>query len=569
MIKRNFIIFIALLLSNLSLAYKDPLLSWEKPDDPRFDWKTLGEQLHISWESLENTFKKREDLRKSFRDLQKEYINKYKEIKDNPDANFLELSEEFTKALKKWVAGRLNELVPDELKNELAFIIFGSMARKESGPVTDLEVAIVWNEKYKDKDERDSLSFSLANKVAREFENLIGHPEFGRKGFRLDEADASPFHLAVWAQNLSIDEAYCWADKVYKYRNESDEVGEFRKTYYWPFEGSWVFASTPKALAALATYSLSTFPEKKDLMKAISSKYMSYDFILDNLKNCKELDNNEKESLAEGLSARMLRTEQAVATFFRLMQRNSAFLFGQKDLYTEFKNAKDKLLDSKDYDEELINRQLIAISAMKKSVKDFKEVGEGMFVSGKLPDLTDLKRNHYRLEEQILTNLSLYYNLGVQNSGKIIIALRDKGIFGKEFAKNYLERANQLARLRWKEQTMIGEQLKPRQNYLSVKAYDEAVDEINAEIKKLDNTIKTSKDENELIMARYNRGHLQDELRVLEKLKPMQEDSVFDPKEIEYLNDTLLPAEVDLFKRLQSFLGSKGKPNENAFQDLS
>lgn len=547
--------------------FKDPLETWVKPDDPRFDPNSLGKELRLSWDTLEKEFEKNKDLRKEFYDLQQEYIKKYHELTNDPKANYLNLSKEFSIALIKWLGQKIGAIINDDaLSQELAFIAFGSLARLEAGPVTDLEGAIVWNENYKDKETRNYLSFEIGNKIARHFESLIGHPLFGRKGFRLDESDASPFHLAPWAQNLSIQEAYCWLVKSMPVAGESDEETEFRKELFLPFEGSWAYASTPKALAKLTIFNYKNFAEKKALLEGVSSIFLDSNFIFDNIKTCDSLKDSPEEDLkdlTDKIRTRLLRREGSVASFFRFMQRNRKLIYGQEQLFDEFGQEINELLD-KPYDNDTTYRQQIAKNSFRRLVPEFEDVGNGILVSGEIPGYTDIKRWHYRLEEQVLTNLSLYYNLGVQNTADIIEALKDKSLIGKEFAENIFYRINQLTRLRWKEQITAEEQLKTGYNFTDTNAYDKHMNTLNNEVESLDKIIN-NKDSTtiEVLAARYHRSELESLLRTMEKLKPLSTNSILDEKEVDLIKNKIIPGELDLLKRVKAFISG----DENAFQD--
>lgn len=557
--------------SSQATSFKDPLENWQRPDDARFDPQDLGKDLQISWDILEEQFKKSVLLRKEFHDLQQKYISKFKTLQNKPNSNYIKLSKDFSQALAQWLSDKINGIIrDDDMKKEMAIVAFGSLARLEAGPVTDLEVALIWNDSYKDKETRDRISFSFANQMARTFEGLIGHPLFGLKGFRLDEENASPFHLTPWAQNLSLKDAYCWAAQSLPSRGETEEQREFKHKFFYPFEGTWAYTSTPKGLAGLTNYVYQNPEEKKELLAQTSSIFLNKKYILSQLKQCKDinLDTPQLKTLADRIYNRLMRNEKSVASFFRFIQRNFRLLNGDENVFKQFEEDIKTILDSP-YTAGMPYRQKIARDGFRSLIRDFQLVGNGMFISGELPDVTDLKRYHYRLEEQVLTNLSLYYDLGVQNAYEIIKALREKSLIGEKFAKDLYERLNEITRLRWKEQIAIGEQLKTNYNFLTLKAYEENLTILNEKIADADEIINdknSPKIANTL--AKQNKSDAQSLLRVMKKLKPLGEDSVFDATEISLLKNKIIPGEVDLIKRIKSFLGSdKRKPNPNAFQD--
>ncbi len=552
----------------------DPLDQWQAPDDFRFSTKNLP-SLGLDWQFFGDQFKAASSMRKEFIDLQQKYISIFNHLNNLKGADFLQLGKNFSEELRNWVAVYIRRAINDfELEKHLAVISFGSLGRGEAGPVTDFEAALVWDPNFSTRNYQSKKSLEIANLLARSLEGLIGHPSFGRKGFRLDESEASPFHLAPWAQKLSIANALCWALSALEQPGDSEEIKEFRKAYF-PFEGTWAYASRPKSLAALIPYGQKTPAEKSALIDDISSSFISTAYFSDELKSCRykgtllSSDDTMRNQLAQKLSLHMRTNEENVAQFFRWMARNRILVFGNKTLFQDFERERETIFSQVEASG-LTQREELALKGLNRIILEFEKYGDRMLVTGVLPESTDLKRNHYRFEEQFLTNLGLFYDLSVQNTGDILKELKQRGIFGLNFANGLYQNLNQLTRLRWKEQIALGEQLAPGMNFLTQKAHQNKLAELTKEEGNLQEIIKkASTPEIEKLLAQQKLAELKTTKKKLSKLLPLEKDSILGEDEISLLRSTILPTEVNLLKRLREFVKSykNNKDRPSAFSD--
>lgn len=536
--------------------FEDPLDKWVPPYDFRVDEEFHKTKLRTSWQAFISDFQHQTNIRKQFSDLQSKYINIFNRIKDMPGADFFQLSKNFTNELMKWAAKQIQKSLNNYyLESKVAFVAFGSMARGESGPVTDLEGALVWDEGVS-AEQRFEISFETGNRLARKLEGLIGHPFFGVKGFRLDEAEASPFHLAPWAKNLTLNQAFCYGRFAVAKADDPKEISDFKSSYFFPFEGSLAYATTATNLAQLVNYAYQNRATQSNIIDNLVNEPMSTDRIKNRLSDC-DISNDEKNSFAANLHNKIKSNEKDVATFFRRMSRNTGHLFGNKNLYDTFKNQKDAFLAEQKENSRYNKGQDLALNGLYKLINDFSTVGKGMFENGTLPDVTDIKRFHYRLEEQILTNLSTLFNLEEQNSGDIILELKHRGFFGGKFANDMYARLNQINRLRWKEQSILMQQLPSVLNFTTKEAYIKKLNYLENEAKELENTISdNSKTHMEKLIAKQKLGEKNQLIKKLYKLEPLNSDSVLSYDEIKLLKESILPGQVELFKRLKEYMAN-------------
>ena len=251
------------------------------------------------------------------------------------------------------------------------------------------------------------------------------------------------------------------------------------------------------------------------------------------------------------------------------MARNRIFVFGNKSLFQDFETERERIF-SQVGASGLTKKEELALEGMNRVILEFEKYGNRMLMTGVLPASTDLKRNHYRFEEQFLTNLGLFYDLQVQNTGDIIKELKKRGIFGANFANGLYQNLNHLTRLRWKEQMALGEQLAPGMNFLTQTAHQDKLSELNAEHEKLQDILKkTSTSEMAKLVAQQKMAELKTTLNKMPKLIPLEQDSILTEAEIKLLRFTILPTEVKLLKRLREFVKSfrSNKDKPFAFSD--
>lgn len=551
----------------------DPLDTWHDPQDKRF----IDQGINLTQFFKDNTY-----IREELHNLRQKFINIYHDLENQPDADYIQLSKDITKATMNFTAKYLERSLPASVsKDEMAFIGFGSMARGESGVITDLEGALVWDDLVSGK---EALSMVFSQTLSNLLDGLLGHPIYGIKGFRLDEAENSPFHRAPWAKNMSLKQAYCMALKSLPMDSNSEEINDFTKSYFYPFEGSWAYATTPSQLAAYTAAANIKWPpfnkfkineENKNSdwykwgsnflkLTLLSPGYINR--VLESADCMRDVDKKSTRDYANSLSNKMKEIELGVIKNFPLLGRNRVFVYGNKKLFDEFENKRNEILNA---DNQKLRKSL-ARSYLSTVAKSFSKTGNGMFINGELPEVIDVKRQNYRLEEQLLTNLGFLYDLKSQNQGDIIKDLVKRGVFSKEYGEQSLKRVNQMIRLRWKKQILVESQLSANMQFITKEAHSKKIEDLKNDLvrnKNIINNVDNKYSKIEILKAKADVIEIEQDLHKMPKLIPGNNDSVFSPADIKYIKDTLLPGQVDLLKRLKRFMGSdEASPDPDAFK---
>lgn len=550
---------------------------WEDPKDSRF----LEAKI-----DLKEKFAKATPLREELFTLRQKYIRLFNALDGDPKADYLGLSKELSKEYITFTNKFIKKALPENVSEEdMAFMGFGSMAREESGIVTDLEGTLLWSPHVKSK---QTLGYIFGQKLSNRLDGLLGHPIYGIKGFRLDEAEHSPFHRAPWAANFSTAKAYCMGVKSLPVTDAERDLNKFRNSYFYPFEGSWVYtSSTPEELAYLvnAAY-IDNWPnqfllqinektKKSDWYQwaepLVTSRFIKESYIADVLASSDcvaEMQADEIAKTAKELSERLKKTEIATISNFPQISRNHIYVYGNKKLVDEFNARRNEILNK---DNQFLRKKL-ANKFLKELITFILSQTGDSFITGKAPGVVDIKRYNYRLDEQIHTNFALLFGIEKQNQADIIKELVEKGFFGKEYGRATLERVNQEVRLRWRKQIKLQSQLSKDMQFLTKEAYDKKLAEMRADLKANEETLnKAEASEIEILQAKNTINELKQDLKLMAKSMPGKDDSIFRPQEIEYIRDVLYPEQALVMKRLVAYVGRSADPeiapNPDAFKD--
>lgn len=560
----------------------DPLDTWRDPEDARFSGK-----------DLRSYFKANDTIRKELFDIRNEFIARYKAMSDEENPDYLQLSRELSDRTIEWITKYLDASLPASVqKSDLAFIGMGSLARKEVGPYTDLEGVLVWDEKVPD---RNGLTAVLAQAFANLLDPALGHPIYGKKGFRLDEAQNSPRHLAPFAKDFSYQDSYCMLIKALPEPRPKDidaatwaNVNRFRLEYFMPFEGSWAYATTPAnaaeyARGALIDWKTHRFVNVNDTVldtdwykwgkQFLTAVQIQPDYIAQVLTDAPCTEGKtaaEIKNLAKNIAYKLQNIELNVIKASSLLMRNHTFVYGNENLYNQFSLRREEILSENNGE----LRKKTALGHLKAIVTEWadKRNGGGMLINQEVPAVFDLKRQNYRFEEQVHTDLGILFNVGVQNQGDIIKALVERNVFGKDYGERAYKRVSQMLGLRWRKQSHVEGQLSANLNFLSGPAYQEKVKQSQAELEKIQAWLDEPVERNEVLkaMKQAEKSELLSKLDELYKLDPKAEDAVFGPKQLAYIRTTLIPEQAETYRRLIAFVGNpeKGIPaNDKAFHD--
>jgi hypothetical protein len=562
----------SLTLDNASDLFRgDWLDSWEDPEDYRFTAQGID---------LTSYFEKTTPIREELYRIRQKYIKKFKAIEDSPKADFLGLVKEITRETMDFTAKYLDKARPQSVtKDEVAFISFGSMARGEAGIITDLEGSLLWDEKAIGK---EALGMDYGQALSNILNGLLGHPIYGTRGFRLDEAEHSPFHRAPWANKLSLPETFCWAIKATS-KGGSPESKSFRKTYFYPFEGSWAYTNATPEL--LADYVKSGYIENwpsiwdtklrpkdyesdwyKWVKPYLTPTLIQATYVTKSLKNgscARDLTKEQIEKFAGSIASRLERTEISTISNFPQLSRNRVFVYGNKNLFDEFDRGREDILN----DNHHYLRKKLTFKFLYELVDHFGDPKRGI-ATGKAGDVVDIKRVNYRFEEQLLTNLAFLLDLEQQNQGDIIQKLVAMDLFGKDFGQKSLDRVNQIFRLRIKKQAALQSQLPPKMQFLTKEAHEDKLKELKATAGKLKAKIRhahKSASNVEILEAKDQLKEVNADLALMPKLIPGEDDSIFTPKDVTYIRESLFPEQADLLKRLKAFLADNKDKTRDKF----
>jgi len=470
----------------------------------------------------------------------------FKAISDEnskPKPNYVQLAKDITQDTKKYI----NNLIEQEIKKlgnppcDFSVITLGSMARKESGPVTDLEIGFLIKEKsVKNYQYFYQLSQNLSDRLF-----LLGeHPDIGGKGLRMDEADNAPPHLRFFARNATKEQAQQLLNEAVMNR-EWDKI---------PYEGSRPFLATAEEFAS---YSQANFTQDKQQLA--KTRREQYDIELN--KALKDPINAKKAKTAEGrkqienevhfwvnqlyrpFSARELRTANDAG---KKLGRNMDLLYGDKTLYKRFINKRESYFKQKQANGKSI-RQNLAKDKMADDIREAIAKGKSPFVTGKLGKTLDIKRELYRFVEQFVTNLGFYHHCRNQNTFDLVKELKDKRVLSPQLAETLSDFIQFTSGLRLKEQSVLKRQ--GYAAYFDQDQFDEDKNDLEKEINQLKASVdyaEKAKQAPEIIAAKKrDLVKLENDYHHLLEMAP---GKILNPADIQSLEQKYLPMGQEIFK---------------------
>lgn len=505
--------------------------------------------------------------RSNLKNLRDKHIQLFSEEAAKPNPDYLGLTPGITTDMINYINTIIDETVHKMPPPPTRFEIFtlGSMARDESGFFTDLEIGILVAEKTP---EAKKYFETFAQLLSDRFFLLGEHPDVGGKGLRIDEADNAPLHLKWFARFAS-------AQQVDDLLSEALLKRKFDKI---PLEGSRLFIATPQEFAEyLNPLALDdkTLREAKDLYReriealfeqAWQEKVATLDLsqMSDAQRSSARAETRKLvRERFDGVLRPLSRKEYNTAKSLQTLVRNIRHLYGDESLFNEYIQAREVYLQgppkkpNPHYN--LTRRQEIVYT------KDLDELSRPLSDSssplhGTLGKSVDLKRQLYRFPEQVLTNRGFWYSLPVQNTSSILHELVSRGLFNAAFAEKLRNTLNFITGLRLKEQAIL------RKQGFAIPAtpeeWQDNKDELEESIKSLTNLknsyleFKLPQEDIDKVQNKISTAESQ--LRSLEKMKPLEIDSILTTEEIAELNSTHLPVLNELYQRNIAFL--KGDP---------
>jgi hypothetical protein len=473
---------------------------------------------------------------------------------NKPSPDFVSLAKNITADNKKYIT----KMIDEEIKKlgkppcEFSVITLGSMARKESGPVTDLEIGFL----IKDKSIKNYQYFYQLSQNLSDRLFLLGeHPDIGGKGLRMDEADNAPPHLRFFARNISQDKAQELVNQAVLNR-EWDKI---------PYEGSRPFLATPEEFAS---YSQTQFTQDKKQQTKICRD--QYDIELK--KALKDPKNAKKSKTVEGrkeiesetrfwvnqmykaFSPKELRTANDAG---KKLGRNMDLLHGNQKIYNNFIKKRESYFNKKGTNGKTL-RQNIAIDKMAADIHEQIAKGKSVYVTGELGKTLDIKRELYRFTEQFVTNLGFFHHCKNQNTFDIVNELKDKGILSKELSAKLCDFIQFSSGLRLKEQSVIKRQ--GHAAYFDQAEFNEDKDDLETEIKQLKESIaylENAKQAPDAIAAKKrDLVKLQNDY---DHMLDMAPGKIFSQADIEKLKNKYIPIGQDIFKAAEEWTQGKQK----------
>ncbi len=473
-------------------------------------------------------------------------------LKSAPD--YVTLAKNITEDTKKYITKMIDEEVKKLGKPpcEFSVITLGSMARKESGPVTDLEIGFLIKEKsVKNYQYFYQLSQNLSDRLF-----LLGeHPDIGGKGLRMDEADNAPPHLRFFARNVSQETAQQLVNQAVLNR-EWDKI---------PYEGSRPFLATPEEFAS---YSQPNFTQDKKQQAIICRK--QYDLELakalkdpKNAKKAKTIDGRKEienetrfwvNQMYKAFSPRELRTANDAG---KKLGRNMDLLHGDQTLYNRFIKKREGYFNKKEKNGKTL-RQNIAIDNMAADIHEQIAKGKSVYVTGELGKTLDIKRELYRFTEQFITNLGFYHHCKNQNTFDIVNELRGKGILSNDLADKLGSFIQFSSGLRLKEQSVIKRQ--GHAAYFDQAEFDEDKKDLETEIKQLQDSIayleKAKQAPNIIAAKKRELVKLQNDY---DHMLDMAPGKIFSNTDVELLKNKYIPIGQEIFKAATEWTQGKQK----------
>lgn len=516
------------------------------------------------FEAVSSLFGQVSQDRSDLQDLRERHMETYRQIRDETNPDFAGLAKDITKDTIAYVKDRADRIIEEMGPAPCEFSIFslGSMPRGESCFYTDLEIGILMK---KNTVEARRYFTKFTQRLSDQLFLLGEHPDVGGKGLRIDEADNAPMHMRWFARWSDPSQARGIMANALQNRQHGERM-------LLPYEGSRIFLTTP---AQMARYSDTSYDWAKPRFSREEQK--NYERRLFKREFRKALKNPAYKGLsrteiardvsrwvkdkAQSFSNREINQIKNTASLLR----NSMSIYGSDQLFESYTQKRDRILEKKATEDHELFSNLREELAVKKLLGDMKKIladDSHVFLTGKLTDDIDLKRQFYRFPEQLLTNLGFYFNVGVQNTQDIADALYEKGVFSKEMSTFLKSWMNYATGLRMKQQEAAR-----KQGFAipaTMEEYNDKIEDLENDIQNQNKVIeflKTTKlTPADLLKEQEKLAELETKLKTAKKQIPQKTDSILSPDELNKLQ-SILPDCQDMFQRVLLWLHG----DQNAF----
>ncbi|WP_010302867.1 DUF294 nucleotidyltransferase-like domain-containing protein [Candidatus Odyssella thessalonicensis] len=477
--------------------------------------------------------------RASLKALRGANIARLQEVSAQDNPNYSELMQTITEQTKDYIRTILAEEVAKlgAAPCQFSVMSMGSMAREESGFFTDLEIAFLLE---KNSPEAQRYFSKLSQRLADRIYLLGEHPSVGGKGLRVDEADNSPIHL-------TFANRYADPTQVKERLMSAIKNREFNKI---PVEGDRLMIASVEEFARYSSpfYIDELKNQNRQELRELRRK-LTRKIFFKNLYNRANRHLSKKEIYENAVRwvDQMVRPytgkEQKHIEDLSSLTRNTVHLFGDKAVYNTYLQKREAILaDSPKNHRSMVEnrRQEIARDKILDDLKKYEADVDGFLAQNKVGEKIDLKRQFYRLPEQILTNLSFYYNSPTQNTLGIASFLEQKGIMGQELAQDVQDLMNFSMGLRLKKQSRLGKQ--GYAIYLDQEAFEKDLKKLTTELNGLEKVknllIKAGEDASAIEKVDNKMIELRHKIDEHNKVAP---GLIIDEQDIQLMNEKYIP----------------------------
>tara|TARA_A100000171_G_C2134073_1_gene148783 strand:+ start:1363 stop:3297 length:1935 start_codon:yes stop_codon:yes gene_type:complete len=513
------------------------------------------------FDTVKKLFGQVSDNRQELEEIRAKHIARFKELQTEENPDYRELTKAITKDTISYFNKRVQRLIEKLGPAPTKFSLFslGSMPREESGFYTDLEIGILLD---KNTPAAQKYFQKLVQLLSDELFLLGEHPDVGGKGLRIDEADNAPSHMRWFSRHASPEQA---RDII------SDGLANRKigKKFPVPYEGSRIFLVTPERFAQYSDPDFIAKEKKKNTYKARKKR-----IIFERRLIQKEFRKARRLAARKGLSHHEVYQDisryvkDAIRPFStrecnqvqntRSLVRNITPIYGDDRVFNRYIEARARYLEKRSPSlSPLVETERHSLVVQKFTEDMIRYAGDDKnpIMTGVLGDTIDLKRQFYRMPEQILTNLGFYFNLSQQNCQDIAMALVQRGFFSETIGTQFKAWMNYATGLRLKGQVNVN-----KQGFAiptTQEEYSDQLEDLEKEKEALNRQHDLVIEIHGTSLQRHEieerRNAVIKDIKRLKKQEPLTKESVLSEEERKRLT-AFLPACKKLFERTIDFL---------------